>query len=279
MFVIGNATKANKYDTRKVEKSLPDFELNYRSKKRVRDLGEVFTPESSVIDMLKLVSRSNRAIWRNDNISFFEPCCGHGNIVMVIYKKRLEGFYKKTLSKKYNNPAHYAIANTINTLWAIDIDSQNVTHCKTRVLRHTLEFIREKTGISSDASIISQDTEFFAHILCAINWHIHENETLSSLSCTNTAFDNAGKTQAGQRWIAQSGHRPLDFHTSWVDYFQASKIDNLIPLNFERSTRFIQNRLIGKGEDNTEFEFADFLMRKPATTSNQLARSKNRAVG
>ncbi len=229
--------------------------------------------------MLALIGQDNEEVWSDKDISFFEPCCGHGNIVTVIYKKRLEGFYSKAQLHGFKQPALYAVANAMNTLWAIDIDPQNVAHCKMRVLRHTLEFVSEKMGILDVASVIAQDPEFFAHLFCAINWHIHENETLSSLSCADTAEVNAGKTQAGQRWILRNGHRPIDFNTSWTDHFQAQKADDLIPFDFEKSTRFIKSVLAGNGRSGGEFGFADFLIRKPKTASDRLVRTKDRATG
>lgn len=254
-------------------------QLFHRSRERIRDLGEVFTPESCVHDMLALFDQDSENIWGDENISFFEPCCGHGNIVTVIYKKRLEGFYNKAQLHGFQQPALYAVANAMNTLWAIDIDPQNVAHCKMRVLRHTLEFVNEKTGVSDIASNIAQDPDFFAHLLCAINWHIHENETLSSLSRADTAAANAGKTQAGKRWISLNGHRPIDFQTSWTDHFQARKADKLIALDFERSTRFIKNLLAGNERGGGEFGFADFLIGTPTTASDLLVRTKDRATG
>ena len=65
-------------------------ELSHRSKNRIKILGEVFTPESYVEDMLNILSKDNKNIWSDENIIFFEPNCGHGNIVIQIYKKRFD---------------------------------------------------------------------------------------------------------------------------------------------------------------------------------------------
>ncbi|MFN8369586.1 MAG: hypothetical protein U0T83_03050 [Bacteriovoracaceae bacterium] len=118
--------------------------LFHRSKDRIKDLGEVFTPESYVEDMLNLLAKDNRGLWSDEEISFFEPCAGHGNIVLAIYKRRLEAIYKKAvsqgLSNKTDEAPFYAVANAINTLWAIDIDSKNVENCRSRILSTTLNF-------------------------------------------------------------------------------------------------------------------------------------------
>ncbi|MEE9494100.1 MAG: hypothetical protein V3W04_12055, partial [Gammaproteobacteria bacterium] len=180
-----------------------------------------------------------------------------GNIVSLIYKKRLDSLYKKSQRQGNKNPAYHAVANAVNTLWAIDIDAQNVIHCKTRLLESSLAFIKEKTDVSSDISVISSEPEFFAHLLCAINWHIKENETLSSLSDDEHAQINASKTHAGQQWFLKNGHHPLDFENSWVMHFQAQKENKLLPFMYKRANRFIKTLLTGNGRQDVEFEFAD----------------------
>ena len=89
--------------------------LFHRSKCRIKNLGEVFTPESYVEEMLDLLAKNKRGIWSDEEISFFEPCAGHGNIVLPIYKRRLEGIYKKAVAQGNRDAAHYAVANALNT--------------------------------------------------------------------------------------------------------------------------------------------------------------------
>ncbi|PXW87753.1 hypothetical protein C8R34_1091 [Nitrosomonas sp. Nm84] len=94
--------------------------LFHRNKDRIKDLGEVFTPISCVESMLNLLAKDNRSLWSDEEISFFEPCAGHGNIVIPIYKRRLEGIYKKAadqgLSGKTSGAPFYAVTNALNTL-------------------------------------------------------------------------------------------------------------------------------------------------------------------
>ena len=253
--------------------------LHHRSRKRIKELGEVFTPDAYVVDMLKLMNQKNRDLWSNENIILFEPCCGHGNIVAIIYKNRLLGLYKKALQLGCENPVLYAVANALNTLWAIDIDSRNVVHSKVRLFESSLEFIKEKAGISNDISVISSEPEFFAHLMCAINWHIKENETLSSLSDDENAQTNASKIQAGQKWFQKNGHNPIDFENSWANHFQTQQADKLLPFVFKRANRFIENLLSGNGRHDAEFEFANFLIREPTSTSRRTIRTKDLATG
>lgn len=234
--------------------------LFHRSKDRIKDLGEVFTPESYVEDMLNLLAKDKRGLWSDEEISFFEPCAGHGNIVLPIYKRRLEGIYKKAvaqgLSGKTTEAPFYAVANALNTLWAIDIDTKNVENCRSRVLSATLDFLKTKLEIKSDTILFSKKRDFFAHILSAIKWHIDENETLSALSNPENAKASANLTKAGAKWFSQNGHQPMDFDLSWVNFYESCEASKTIPLEYERSVRFIDAILSGKLRGFDDYEFA-----------------------
>jgi hypothetical protein len=249
--------------------------LFHRSKDRIRDLGEVFTPESYVEDMLNLLSKDRKGLWSDEYITFFEPCAGHGNIVLPIYKRRLDAIYKKALQQGIREAAYYAVANALNTLWAIDIDTKNVENCRSRVLAATLEFLKTKLEVRSDFALISKKQDFFAHVISAIKWHIHENETLSALSDPAHAKASANLTKSGSKWFAQNGHHQLDFDLTWVTYFESCEASKTIPLEFERSTRFIRAVLSRKNGGFEDFEFANVVIEinKPAEQVRKSSRS------
>lgn len=58
-----------------------------KSKERVRDRGEVFTPSHIVKDMCDLISCD---IWQNISSTFLEPACGNGNFLVEILSRKLE---------------------------------------------------------------------------------------------------------------------------------------------------------------------------------------------
>jgi hypothetical protein len=253
--------------------------LSHRSKSRIKDLGEVFTPESYVEDMLDLLAKNKKGIWSDEEIIFFEPCAGHGNIVLPIYKRRLEAIYKKALQQGIREAACYAVANTINTLWAIDIDRKNVENCRTRVLAATMEFLKAKLAVRCDFVLISKRQDFFAHFMAALKWHIHENETLSALTEPNNAKATAGLTKAGSKWFSQNGHHRLDFDLSWAAFFESCEPSKTIPLEFERSTRFIETLLSGKNRGFEDFDFAKSVIDITKTTDQVRKPSRSVSVG
>lgn len=250
--------------------------LFHRSKDRIKDLGEVFTPESYVEDMLNLLAKDKRDLWSDEDISFFEPCSGHGNIVLPIYKRRLEGIYKKALAQDVQEAAYYAVANALNTLWAIDIDPKNVENCRTRVLSATLKFLKAKLDIKSDRILLFPKRNFFAHVLSAIKWHINENETLSALSKPESAKSSANLTKAGAKWFSQNGHHPMDLDLTWVNFYKSCEASNTILLEHERSLRFIDGIISDRLRDFEGFEFAKAVIE--INTTQEIARKPSRSL-
>ena len=233
--------------------------LNHRSKKRIQDLGEVFTPEAYVEEMLDLLAKDKKNFWSDEDIVFFEPCCGHGNIVLPIYRRRLDAIYKKAITQGFGKTKEaplYAVANALNTLWAIDIDSKNIENTRSRVLHETVEFLKGKLNISNTQTLIAKNKEFFTHVVSAVRWHIDENETLSALSPETTAKQNASLTKSGTKWFSQNGHNELDFDLTWVNFFESCEESNVIPLEFERSEKFLEALLSGRLKGFDEFNFA-----------------------
>lgn len=232
--------------------------LFHRSKARIKELGEVFTPEPYVEDMLNLLSKGKRDFWSNEAITFFEPSCGHGNIVITIYKKRLAAIYKKALLTSIKEPAYYAIANTINTLWAIDIDKKNIDHCRQRILEETIEFLTNHLKVDINQPLLKKKIDFFSHLLCAIKWHIHENEAISALNPISTAKIHAKGTKAGAKSFLKNGHNQLEFNLTWVKYFKKCEAENSIPIDFKRALHFIKKILAGNSDDFKDFEFMKY---------------------
>lgn len=237
--------------------------LNHRSKKRIQDLGEVFTPEAYVEEMLDILAKDKKNFWSDEDVVFFEPCCGHGNIVLPIYRRRLEALYKKASTLgfgKTKEASFYAVANAINSLWAIDIDPKNIENTRSRVFNETLKFLKEKLGIKSNNVLMLKNKEFFTHLISAIKWHIDENETLSSLSSDRNAKTNAGLTKSGSKWFAQNGHNELDFDLTWVNFFESCEESKTVPLEYERSGKFIESVTAGRMKGFEEFNFVKVVL-------------------
>ena len=57
-----------------------------KSKQRVKDYGEVYTPDNIVRDMLDLLPHDTRTI----DSTYLEPSCGNGQFLAEILRRKLE---------------------------------------------------------------------------------------------------------------------------------------------------------------------------------------------
>ena len=214
---------------------------HYRSRRRIQNFGEVWTPEKYVRQMLDMLDKS---VWTNTDVVFFEPTCGHGNFVEAIAQRRLNALLNKAKSRKIKRPHFYAVANSLNTLWAVDIDPENIKFCQNRVQSLVFQFLWNNrshcsTGADlSPKSFIKKHKDFLAQVLCCIEWQIQENEAFSCLeSDPQRAVLAAEKTAVSRQWIKTNGHRPIDFNKTWFWRFEALKKDNILPLEYKRNSK------------------------------------------
>lgn len=227
---------------------------NHRSRDRIKELGEVFTPEQYVQKMLKLFDSK---VWTDENVIFFEPSAGHGNIVVPILEKRIASLRQKYVRDGSTKPTLRAIANALNRLWAIDICPLNIELTRKRVFTVVLEHIKDQNPTNA------KTRDFLAHVLCTIAWQITENEALSSLSSESNSLSNANKTKSGSVWYRRNQHKRIDFQRDWCEFFRNSQEGNVVPVLFLRALRFVDATLIGsRNRGFEEFSFAREALQK-----------------
>lgn len=99
-----------------------------KSKKRVADHGEVFTPQWMVEDMLDLVKHESQRI----DSRFLEPACGSGNFLVAVLKRKLqtvESKYGKNLFEKQ----HHALLGLM-CIYGIELLEDNTIECREKLL-------------------------------------------------------------------------------------------------------------------------------------------------
>lgn len=89
-----------------------------KSRQRVRDFGEVFTPEKIVKQMLDLIPHDGTTI----DSTYLDPACGNGNFLAEILRRKL------ALCKC----AEDGIL-AVSSVYGIDIQQDNVEECKLRL--------------------------------------------------------------------------------------------------------------------------------------------------
>ena len=228
---------------------------HHRSRERVKNMGEVFTPDPYVQQMLSLIDKT---VWQNENVVFFEPACGHGNIALAIVERRIRAFTRKYAAAGIGDPILHAVANAIHTLWAVDICPLNVQLTRKRIIDMIVQTLR-----GTDFTIRKHKMKhYISHVLCALIWQIDVNETLSALSRESAAHKQASQTKVGKQWIARNGHKPIRFDLGWCEFYMQSRTRKIVPMLYERGVRFLDIlQEEGSGEGFEEFSFAWDAMR------------------
>ena len=90
-----------------------------KTRGRVKDFGEVYTPLNLVRDMLSEIPQKT---WCNPNKTFFEPACGNGNFLIEVVKKKIDNGVSPI--------------DAIIGTYGVDIIYDNVIECRVRLLSY-----------------------------------------------------------------------------------------------------------------------------------------------
>lgn len=107
-----------------------------KSKKRVADHGEVFTPPWLVEKMLDLVRGETERI----DSRFLEPACGSGNFLVPILQRKLaavEARYGKSDFEK----RHYGLL-ALTCVYGIELLADNIAECRANMLEVFAGYLR-----------------------------------------------------------------------------------------------------------------------------------------
>ena len=95
-----------------------------KSKRRVADHGEVFTPAWLVENMLDLVKGETERI----DSRFLEPACGSGNFLVPVLQRKLAAVEAK-FGKSDFERRHYALLAVMCT-YGIELLADNIAECR-----------------------------------------------------------------------------------------------------------------------------------------------------
>jgi hypothetical protein len=106
-----------------------------KSKQRVADHGEVFTPAWMVEAMLDLVKDETERI----DSRFLEPACGSGNFIVQILKRKLAAVELKYGKSDFERQ-HYALL-ALMCIYGIELLADNIAECRANVLEVFAEYL------------------------------------------------------------------------------------------------------------------------------------------
>lgn len=107
-----------------------------KSKKRVADHGEVFTPPWLVEKMLDLVKGETERI----DSRFLEPACGSGNFLVPILQRKLATVELK-FGKSDFEKRHYALL-ALMCAYGIELLADNIAECRANMLEVFADYLK-----------------------------------------------------------------------------------------------------------------------------------------
>lgn len=125
-----------------------------KSKQRVADHGEVFTPPWLVDAMLDLVKGETERI----DSRFLEPACGSGNFLVPVLQRKLAAV-EITFGKSEHERRHYALL-ALMCSYGIELLEDNITECRANMLEVLSAYLKldESNDLYSAASyVLSQN--------------------------------------------------------------------------------------------------------------------------
>ena len=106
-----------------------------RSKQRVADHGEVFTPEWMVEAMLDLVIEETERL----DSRFLEPACGSGNYLVSVLRRKLAAVELKYGKSDFER-RHYALF-AVMCVYGIELLTENIAECRANLLEILAEYL------------------------------------------------------------------------------------------------------------------------------------------
>lgn len=125
-----------------------------KSKQRVADHGEVFTPIWLVEAMLDLVKDESERI----NSRFLEPACGSGNFLTNILKRKLAAVELKYGKSDFDR-SHYALLGLM-CIYGIELLADNIDECHANLLEifaHYLDINESDEMYRAASYVLSQN--------------------------------------------------------------------------------------------------------------------------
>jgi hypothetical protein len=106
-----------------------------KSKKRVADHGEVFTPPWMVEAMLNLVKDETERI----DSRFLEPACGSGNFLAPVLQRKLAAVELK-FGKSDFEKRHYALLGLM-CIYGVELLADNIAECRANLLEMFSDYL------------------------------------------------------------------------------------------------------------------------------------------
>lgn len=109
-----------------------------KSRQRVADHGEVFTPAWLVDDMLNLVGDESARI----ESRFLEPACGSGNFLVAVLRRKLATAQSRYAASEFER-RHFGLL-AVMSIYGIELLQDNADECRKNLLELFMSFLGER---------------------------------------------------------------------------------------------------------------------------------------
>lgn len=143
-----------------------------RSKQRIADHGEVFTPAWMVEAMLDLVKDESERI----DSRFLEPACGSGNFLVQVLRRKLAAVQLK-FGKSHFEKEHYALL-ALMCIYGIELLADNIAECRANML----EILAEYLSLNESADLYRAASYVLSQNLVhgdALTMRTHTNQSIT----------------------------------------------------------------------------------------------------
>lgn len=168
-----------------------------KSSKRVRDLGEVFTPMATVQEMLDLLPET---VWKSHpSPAFLEPACGDGNFLVGIFDSKLgrinKGFANDKLAAGTGTEAaQFHALEALSSIYAVDISADNIIG---GTIGHEIGARNRLLNMFTNwnLAVLSRHVEKNSAVFRAATWIVEHNLLVGNM----LPYDANGKPTARER--------------------------------------------------------------------------------
>lgn len=161
-----------------------------KSRKRVADHGEVFTPAWMVDAMLDLVKGETERI----DSRFLEPACGSGNFLVRVLQRKLAAVELKYGNSDFEK-RHFALL-AVMCSYGIELLPDNIAECRANMLEVLSDYLDEED--SSD--------------LCRAAFYVLSQNLVHGDALTMRTHDNKAITFAEWGYLGKGKFQRRDFN-------------------------------------------------------------------
>jgi hypothetical protein len=190
-----------------------------KSKQRVADHGEVFTPAWLVEAMLDLVKDETERI----DSRFLEPACGNGNFLVPVLRRKLAAVELKYGKSDFER-RHFALF-ALMCIYGIELLTDNIKECRANLLEIFAEYLN-----------LDPSDDFYRAAVCVLSQNLIHGDAR-----TMRAWDGSPITFAEWGYLWKGRFQRRDFSLKSLTQSSAFSTEGELFANLGKNELFTPN--------------------------------------